>query len=141
MDKEIFQHLAQNQRLEHIEAICDQIIENHEYLRPLSGDEIQQVYHDHAEDAAELSRLQDALKVIQDEYKEKMKPYQEAIKVYLHSIKTKHVIERGTVYKIVDHEAREVGLYSASGVLISGRPAFGNELNRTTFSILREGTK
>lgn len=71
-------------------------------------------------------------------FKEQAKPYEEQKAKAIENLKTKSETVFETCYKYIDEETKMVGFYNAEGNLVSSRPAFPDEMQKTVFAEIRK---
>ena len=75
------------------------------------------------------------------DFKEQAKPYAEQRAKAIQNLRTRAETVTEVCYKYFDEETNMVGFYNREGNLVSSRPAFPNEMQKTMFQVLRkEGT-
>ncbi len=69
---------------------------------------------------------------------EQAKPYVEQKKKAIENLKAKAETVVEECFKYFDEETMMVGFYNAEGNLVSSRPAFHNEMQKTVFAEIRK---
>jgi hypothetical protein len=139
MDKQLFSEMPPEKRAGHLEANCDSI-EEIEYSKAYSKEEMDELKTELPNNLIEIQKEEEVLKAAKDLYKVKTKIPKEMVKEYTQSIRTGRKMINENCYKMVDTDQREVGYYNNEGELVMQRPAFPDELQKTTFQVIREGT-
>lgn len=115
-------------------------IEKCDYHKSFSSDELAQKKTDFANKSIRIAALEEEIKDFKDKIGEELKPLREDTKQLLEDIKCKGRMVNEECYLFFDEEERMVGYYNAEGVLVQSRPATREELQKTIFADLREGT-
>ena len=119
---------------------CDGV-EEISYSRMFTPEELAKQREILTEASIELNDIEDAKKAAMDGFKEQAKPYIEQRNTAIKNLKSKSEVVVETCFKYVDKETRMVGFYNANGDLVSSRPAFQDELQKTVFAEMRTGTQ
>lgn len=67
-----------------------------------------------------------------------MKPLQQKKAVAIENLKKKAMTVTEDCFKFFDEESKMIGFYNKQGDLVSSRPAFPDELQKTIFSTIRK---
>lgn len=110
-------------------------IEQTEYQKNLSADELAARREDLADNCIKLNSLDDELKEIKDDFKLKIDPLKTRNKTLLTEIKTKQTTIDGTLYHMANHEDGMMETYDQEGMLISTRRLRPEEKQGTIFSL------
>ena len=127
------------QRIEFLRANCDKV-EDKGYLKRFTEEELQDLKEDLSENSIQINDLEIEKTQTMSAFKDSLKPLRERKKAILINLKQKAVFTTEQCFKMIDHEAREVGYYNADGDLIDSRQASGDELQGTIFQAVRTGT-
>lgn len=118
---------------------CDQI-EEKEYTRKFSTNELTKKRAELSEKAIKLNNLADELADIRASYKQKMKPLEEQFAKIRDEIKSGGEYVTTECYKFVDHDEGKTAFYTPEGYKLEERDSTPEEKQRTMFQVLREGT-
>ena len=67
-----------------------------------------------------------------------MKPLQQKKAVAIENLKKKAMTVTEDCFKFFDEESKMIGFYNKQGDLVSSRPAFPDELQKTIFAAIRK---
>lgn len=112
-------------------------VEQTEYLKPLTQEEMDVRREEMVENAVKLSDLSDQLKQIKADYKGKIEPLSLRQKEILQELRSKQARVDGTLYHIANHEDSIMETYDDSGIILSTRRLRPEEKQGTIFSTLR----
>lgn len=115
-------------------------VEKIDYHKSFESEELAQKKTDFANKSIRIAALEEEIKEFKDKIGEELKPLREDTKQLLEDIKGKGRMVNEECYLFFDEEERMVGYYNAEGVLVQSRPATREELQKTIFADLREGT-
>ena len=115
-------------------------VEEIDYHKSFESDELAQKKTDFANKSIRIAALEEEIKDFKDKIGEELKPLREEAKELLSDIKAKGQMVHEKCYLFLDEEERMVGYYNAEGVLVQSRPATRDELQKTIFADMREGT-
>jgi len=139
MDKVLFQDMPEKSRFEALRDNADSI-EEVGYMKSFDPDSLVDMKEELVSSTIEITELEQELKSISDDYKTRMAPLKKAIAMNAKYLKENAEFVKEQCFKMVDHNAKEVGYYNSLGVLVSQRPARADEAQRTIHSINRTGT-
>lgn len=112
-------------------------VEQGEYLKSLSQEEMDIRREQMVENSIKLSDLEDQLKEAKAEFKGKIEPLSLQNKALLQELRTKQARLSGMLYHIKNEETGMMETYDDLGVLISTRRLKPEEKQGTIFSTLR----
>lgn len=115
-------------------------VEEIDYHKSFESDELAQKKTDFANKSIRIAALEEEIKDFKDKIGEELKPLREEAKDLLSDIKAKGQMVHEKCYLFLDEEERMVGYYNAEGILVQSRPATRDELQKTIFADMREGT-
>lgn len=128
MEKQLFANKSEAERKAFVRDNCDKIVENHGYMKLLSGSQIEAVKDKLGDLSVEIEDLLEEKAQAAKMYKEALKPLVLDYKKTVQQIKQKAEFCREECYSFLDADTRKVGLYNAQGVLIEERDARPEEL-------------
>ena len=138
--KEYGKDLAIEAREEFLRNTCDGT-EEVSYSRVFSPEELAKQRELLTDASIRLADIEEEKKQAMAEFKEQAKPYAEQRAKAIQNLRTKAETVTEVCYKYFDEETNMVGFYNREGNLVSSRPAFPNEMQKTMFQVLRkEGT-
>ncbi len=123
--KEYGKEYALEEREQFLRNTCDGT-EEVSYMRTFTPEEL----------AKQRELLTDASIMLADI--EQAKPYVEQKKKAIENLKAKAETVVEECFKYFDEETMMVGFYNAEGNLVSSRPAFHNEMQKTVFAEIRK---
>ena len=140
LDRELGKDIALEERASFLEDNCD-AVEEVTYSRAFEPEELALKREQLTDASIKIADIEEEKKEVMDGFKERLKPLQErkadAIKAKHNKYKT--VTEK--CYKFLDEETKMVGFYNKEGNLVSSRPAFQRELQKTIqMDIRKNGT-
>lgn len=137
LDRELGKDIALEERKQFLEDNCDAVQEV-TYSRAFEPEELALQREQLTDAAIKIADIEEEKKEVMDGFKERLKPLQaqkdEAIKALRDKSRT--VTEK--CYKFLDEETKMVGFYNKEGNLVSSRPAFAKELEKTIQMELRK---
>ena len=138
--KEYGKDLAIEAREEFLRNTCDGT-EEVSYSRVFSPEELAKQRELLTDASIRLADIEEEKKQAMADFKEQAKPYAEQRAKAIQNLRTKAETVTEVCYKYFDEETSMVGFYNREGNLVSSRPAFPNEMQKTMFQVLRkEGT-
>jgi gas vesicle protein len=138
--KEYGKDLAIEAREEFLRNTCDGT-EEVSYSRVFSPEELAKQRELLTDASIRLADIEEEKKQAMADFKEQAKPYAEQRAKAIQNLRTKAETVTEVCYKYFDEETNMVGFYNREGNLVSSRPAFPNEMQKTMFQVLRkEGT-
>ena len=138
--KELAKEKSLEERAEFLSNTCDGT-EEVSYSRVFTPGELAKQRELLTDASIKLADIEDEKKKVMDEFKEKAKPLVAQRQQSIQNLRTKSETVTELCYKFLDEETKMVGFYNKEGNLVSSRPAFPNEMQKTIFKELqREGT-
>ena len=138
--KEYGKDLAIEAREEFLRNTCDGT-EEVSYSRVFSPEELAKQRELLTDASIRLADIEEEKKQAMADFKEQAKPYAEQRAKAIQNLRTRAETVTEVCYKYFDEETNMVGFYNREGNLVSSRPAFPNEMQKTMFQVLRkEGT-
>jgi gas vesicle protein len=110
-------------------------IEQTEYSKPLSNEELDIKREQLTENAIRLSEYEDEKKEAMAEFKHKMDPLARENKQLLTEIKTRQAKVHGALYHMANHEDGMMETYDDNGELIASRRLRPDEKRQNLFAI------
>ena len=129
MDKYILQELSEAERKQTLIDNADGV-EEMGYTKPMTQKQIDDTKQLLAEETIQLKDVEAAKKTVDADYNSQIKTHKQNISEAAEMLKAKGKYVIGKVYKMVDLDAKRVGLYSPEGMLVTERL-----LNRTSSSL------
>lgn len=140
IEKELGKNYPADKRAEYLQNICDGS-ESVSYTRIFTLEELAEQREKLTEASIMLADIDKAKKDALANFKEEAKPWESQKAQAIDNLRTKSEVVEEECFKMLDEETKTVGFYNHNGDLVSSRPAFPNELQKTIFSVLRkEGT-
>lgn len=139
MDKRIFQHLPEEERVEAIMkdgAVLEPVL----YVKIFSEEEIIAFKDELSEKAIEIDQIEEELKEFKLVVKSKMDPLKQAHSTLLSHIRTKQTLIKEDAFRFMDWDKKEVLYYNSRGELVSNRPMRPEERQVKIFEMARTGT-
>lgn len=137
LDKELGKEYPEEQREKFLQDNCDDIQEV-SYSKSFSPEELAKQREDLTDAAIKLADIEDERKEANAHYKEMMKPLQQKKAVAIENLKKKAMTVTEDCFKFFDEESKMIGFYNKQGDLVSSRPAFPDELQKTIFATIRK---
>ncbi len=135
--KEYGKDYSLEEREQFLRNTCDGM-EEISYSRVFTPEELAKQREVLTEASIALADIEKAKKEAMDNFKEQAKPYIEEKTKAIENLKNKAETVFETCFKYIDEETKMVGFYNAEGNLVSSRPAFPNELQKTVFAEIRK---
>ena len=132
MDKQIFQNLSKQERLDNFQANADGV-EEKTYYEEIDKEVMIRKRTEFSGKSIDIARIKDRKKEAMDNFKAELKPIEIEAATLLGEIKTGLLEKEGKVFKMIDLDEGMVGFYTEEGNLIDSRPATMEE--RTQLSI------
>lgn len=107
---------------QNLESECVDIQEHHEFLRPYSEEEMEEVKARYADTGAELYKLEAKLKAVTEPLKAEIKPVKEVNLSLRKNLSDGGERVSGRVYLFPDYKSNLMGLYDERGILVNTRP-------------------
>ena len=115
-------------------------VEEMDYHKSYESDELERMKTEFANKHIRIAALEDQITDFKEKINMELKPLKEEVKNLREDLKSKGHDVHEKVYRFLDEKDRMVGFYNSEGILISSRPARRDELQKTVFADLREGT-
>lgn len=140
LDRELGKDIALEERASFLEDNCD-AVEEVTYSRAFEPEELALKREQLTDASIKIADIEEEKKEIMDGFKERMKPLQEQKSEAIKSLRDKSQTVTEKCYKFLDEETKMVGFYNKEGNLVSSRPAFQKELQKTIqMDIRKNGT-
>ena len=139
LDKELGKDFAIEEREQFLRDNCD-AVEEVTYSQTFTSEELAKQRETLTEVSIKIADIEEEKKQVMDGYKEQLKPLQQEKAEAISNLKSKSHVVTEECYKFYDEETGMVGFYNKEGNLVSSRPAFPNERQKTVFAMLRTGT-
>lgn len=117
-----------------MESNADEIVEDYEYTRQLSDEEIENERVEFANVSIKIEQLAEEKARLLAEINEKIKAETAKAKKSLGLIRRRRMDVIETVYLVKDENEGNIGTYTMNGVLISERKMRGTERQKTVFT-------
>lgn len=138
--KEYGKEYSLEEREQFLRNTCDGL-EEISYSRLFTPEELAKQREVLTEASIALVDIETAKKEAMAGFKKQAKPYEEQKAKAIENLNTKSETVFETCYKYIDEETKMVGFYNAEGNLVSSRPAFQDEMQKTVFAeIIKTGT-
>lgn len=139
IEKELGKDYSLEEREEFLSNTCDGT-EEVSYSRVFTPEELAKQRELLTDASIKLADIDEKKKAAMDQFKEQAKPFAEQRTKAINALRTKSETVTEKCYKFFDEETKMVGFYNKEGLLINSRPAFQNEMQKTVFADMREGT-
>lgn len=139
IEKELGKDYSLEEREEFLSNTCDGT-EEVSYSRVFTPEELAKQRELLTDASIKLADIDEKKKAAMDQFKEQAKPFAEQRTKAINALRTKSETVTEKCYKFFDEETKMVGFYNKEGHLINSRPAFQNEMQKTVFADMREGT-
>ena len=140
LDRELGKDIALEERAGFLEDNCD-AVEEVTYSRAFEPEELALKREQLTDASIKIADIEEEKKEVMDGFKERLKPLQEQKGEAIKSLRDKSQTVTEKCYKFLDEETKMVGFYNKEGNLVSSRPAFQKELQKTIqMDIRRTGT-
>lgn len=139
IEKELGKDYSLEEREEFLSNTCDGT-EEVSYSRVFTPEELAKQRELLTDASIKLADIDEKKKAAMDQFKEQAKPFAEQRTKAINALRTKSETVTEKCYKFFDEETKMVGFYNKEGNLINSRPAFQNEMQKTVFADMREGT-
>lgn len=136
LDKELGKEYPLEQREQFLNDNSDDV-EKVSYSKAFSPEELAKQREDLTDAAIKLADIEEQKKEANAHFKELMKPLEQKKAVAIKNLKDKAMVVEEDCYKFFDEETKMVGFYNKEGDLVSSRPAFPDELQKTIFAAIR----
>ena len=140
LDKELGKDIALDERASFLEDNCD-AVEEVTYSRAFEPEELALKREQLTDASIKIADIEEEKKEVMDGFKERLKPLQEQKADAIKALRDKSQTVTEKCYKFLDEETKMVGFYNKEGNLVSSRPAFQRELQKTIqMDIRKNGT-
>ena len=140
LDKELGKDIALEERASFLEDNCD-AMEEVTYSRAFEPEELALKREQLTDASIKIADIEEEKKEVMDGFKERLKPLQEQKADAIKALRDKSQTVTEKCYKFLDEETKMVGFYNKEGNLVSSRPAFQRELQKTIqMDIRKNGT-
>lgn len=133
------EYSSKEERIMFLKDNCDKV-EEAGYMKDFTTDELAEMKESLSNISIEINDVEEEKKIQMDMFKERLKPLIEEKSELLRNLKQKSEFVREICYVFIDDETKTVDTYNSEGVCISQRPALAKELQKSIFSIQRDGT-
>ena len=140
LQRELGKEISLENRAGFLEDNCD-AVEDVTYSRAFEPEELALRREQLTDASIRIADIEEEKKEAMDVFKERLKPLQEQKSEAIKAIRDKSQTVTEKCYKFLDEDTKMVGFYNKEGNLVSSRPAFQKELQRTIhMDIRRTGT-
>ena len=140
LDRELGKDIALEERAGFLEDNCD-AVEEVTYSRAFEPEELALKREQLTDASIKIADIEEEKKMAMDGFKERLKPLQAQKSDAIDALRDKSQTVTEKCYKFPDEETKMVGFYNKEGNLVSSRPAFQKELQKTIqMDIRRTGT-
>lgn len=140
IEKELGKDYPLERREQFLRNICDGT-ESVSYTRIFTPEELAEQRELLTDACIALSEIEAEKKQAMSNFKEEAKPYEEQRNKAVSNLRTKSEVVTEDCFKVVDEESKTVGFYNKAGDLVSSRPAFASEMQKTIFmEVRKDGT-
>ena len=136
LEKELGKEYPLEQREKFLSDNSD-YVEKVSYSKAFSPEELAKQREDLTDAAIKLADIEEQKKEANAHFKELMKPLEQKKAVAIKNLKDKAMVVEEDCYKFFDEETKMIGFYNKEGDLVSSRPAFPDELQKTIFAAIR----
>lgn len=137
LDRELGKDIAIEERAQFLEDNCD-AVEDVTYSRSFAPEELALKREQLTDSSIKIADIEEEKKAVMDSIKERLKPLQEQKDEAIKALREKSQTVTEKCYKFLDEETKMVGFYNKEGNLVSSRPAFQKELEKTIMMELRK---
>jgi len=137
MEKHLGKEYSDSERIKFLKDNCDDVQEM-DYMRQFAPDELLEMKEELSTVAITMDDLEEEKKDLTSTLNAKIKTQKIRKKRLLKGLKQKSELVTENCFKFIDENTRMVGFYNSEGDLINSRPAMGNELQKSIFSVSRE---
>lgn len=137
LDRELGKDIALEERAGFLEDNCD-AVEEVTYSRAFEPEELALKREQLTDASIKIADIEKERKEVMDGFKERLKPLQEQKGEAIKSLRDKSQTVTEKCYKFLDEETKMVGFYNKEGNLVSSRPAFQKELQKTIQMYIRK---
>ena len=140
LDKELGKDIALEERASFLEDNCD-AVEEVTYSRAFEPEELALKREQLTDASIKIADIEEEKKEVMDGFKGRLKPLQEQKADAIKALRDKSQTVTEKCYKFLDEDTKMVGFYNKEGNLVSSRPAFQRELQKTIqMDIRKNGT-
>ena len=140
LDRELGKDIALEERAGFLEDNCD-AVEEVTYSRAFAPEELALKREQLTDASIKIADIELEKKAAMDVYKERLRPLQAQKSDAIEALRDKSKTVTEKCYKFLDEETKMVGFYNKEGNLVSSRPAFQKELQKTIqMDIRKTGT-
>ncbi len=140
LDKELGKDIALEERASFLEDNCD-AVEEVTYSRAFEPEELALKREQLTDASIKIADIEEEKKEVMDGFKVRLKPLQEQKADAIKALRDKSQTVTEKCYKFLDEDTKMVGFYNKEGNLVSSRPAFQRELQKTIqMDIRKNGT-
>lgn len=140
LDKELGKDIALEERASFLEDNCD-AVEEVTYSRAFEPEELALKREQLTDASIKIADIEEEKKEVMDGFKVRLKPLQEQKADAIKALRDKSQTVTEKCYKFLDEGTKMVGFYNKEGNLVSSRPAFQRELQKTIqMDIRKNGT-
>ena len=140
LDRELGKDIAIEEREQFLEDNCD-AVEDVTYSRVFAPEELAWKREQLTDSSIKIADIEEEKKEVMDGFKERLKPLQEQKADAIKALRDKSQTVTEKCYKFLDEDTKMVGFYNKEGNLVSSRPAFQRELQKTIqMDIRKNGT-
>ena len=137
LDRELGKDIALEERASFLEDNCD-AVEEVTYSRAFEPEELALKREQLTDASIKIADIEEEKKEDMDGFKERLKPLQEQKADAIKALRDKSQTVTEKCYKFLDEETKMVGFYNKEGNLVSSRPAFQKELQKTIQMYIRK---
>ena len=137
LDKELGKDIALEERASFLEDNCD-AVEEVTYSRAFEPEELALKREQLTDASIKIADIEEEKKEVMDGFKKRLKPLQEQKADAIKALRDKSQTVTEKCYKFLDEETKMVGFYNKEGNLVSSRPAFQKELQKTIQMYIRK---
>ena len=137
LDRELGKDIALEERASFLEDNCD-AVEEVTYSRAFEPEELALKREQLTDASIKIADIDEEKKEVMDGFKERLKPLQEQKADAIKALRDKSQTVTEKCYKFLDEETKMVGFYNKEGNLVSSRPAFQKELQKTIQMYIRK---
>lgn len=129
--QDYFKSLSKEERLRILRDNND-LVEEREFIRPASEDELLLEREKLAEASIDLSVLEERFKEVKKQHKDETKPFKTTIEGITNILKLKGYYQTGEVFDFFTQDGLKIESYDTEGTLISVRDAKTGDKGRRT---------
>lgn len=137
LDKELGKDVALEGRAQFLEDNCD-AVENVTYSRAFEPEELALAREQLTDASIKIADIEENKKEVMDAFKKQLEPLNQQKVEAIKALRDKSRTVTEKCYKFLDEDTKMVGFYNKEGNLVSSRPAFQKELEKTIHMELRK---